>query len=174
VMFKSILKWGAAGFVALIVLGAIFGSSGKKSSSTSSSTQGSTQETTQAATPTQTTAKPVKPQTHKAAKPKPKMTAGQREALDSARSYIEMSGFSKRGLIQQLSSSAGDGFSKSDATYAAKHVGADWKHEAVESARSYMDMGGFSRQSLMTQLTSSAGEKFTQAQASYAVSKVYR
>ena len=104
----------------------------------------------------------------------PTVTAGQAQALESARSYIEMSGFSKRGLIQQLSASAGDGFSKSEATYAADHVGADWKAEAVESAKSYMDMGGFSRQHLMEQLTSSAGEKFTAAQASYAVSKVYR
>jgi hypothetical protein len=65
------------------------------------------------------------------------MTSGQRNALQSAHGYIDMAGFSKAGLIQQLSSSAGEGYSKADATYAANHVGADWNQEAVESAQSY-------------------------------------
>ena len=34
----------------------------------------------------------------------PEMTSGQENALESARSYIELSGFSKKGLIAQLSS----------------------------------------------------------------------
>jgi hypothetical protein len=37
------------------------------------------------------------------------MTSGQKNALDSAQSYLDMQGFSKAGLIQQLSSSAGEG-----------------------------------------------------------------
>lgn len=114
------------------------------------------------------------PTNDRVAHERPEMTAGQENALESAHSYIDLSGFSKKGLIQQLHSEAGEGFSLADATYAANHVGADWKQEAVESAQSYLDMGGFSRSSLMEQLTSSAGEKFTQAQARYAVNKVYR
>jgi hypothetical protein len=106
-------------------------------------------------------------------KPKPAMTSGQRNALQSAHDYIDLDGFSKAGLIQQLSSSAGEGYSKADATYAANHVGADWNQEAVESAQGYLDMDSFSRSGLIEQLSSSAGEKFTPAQARYAVNKVY-
>jgi hypothetical protein len=103
----------------------------------------------------------------------PEMTSGQENALESAQSYLDMGGFSKAGLIGQLSSSAGEGFSKADATFAANHADADWNKEAVESAQGYLDMGGFSKASLIEQLSSSAGEKFTPAQARYAVSKVY-
>jgi hypothetical protein len=84
-----------------------------------------------------------------------------------------MSGFSKQGLIQQLSSSAGEGFSKADAVFAANHVDVNWNDEAVESARSYLDMTSFSRDGLIEQLSSSAGEGFTLAQAQYAADKVY-
>jgi hypothetical protein len=118
------------------------------------------------------TAAPKKDHKHKA-KPKPEMTSAQRNAVESAQRYLDMSGFSKKGLIQQLSSSAGEGFSRADATYAANHVGADWKAEAVESAQSYLEMGGISKQGLIEQLSSAAGEGFTVAQARYAVNKVY-
>ena len=106
-------------------------------------------------------------------KSKPEMTSGQENALESAQSYVDMSGFSKARLIQQLSSSAGEGFSKADATFAANHVDADWNKEAVESAQSYLDISGFSKKRLIQQLSSSAGEKFTPTQARYAVNKVY-
>ena len=93
--------------------------------------------------------------------------------MESAQSYLDMSGFSRKGLIQQLSSSAGEGFSKADATFAADHVDVNWKDEAVESAQSYLDMSSFSRDGLIEQLSSSAGEGFTLAQAQYAVGQVY-
>lgn len=101
------------------------------------------------------------------------MTSGQENALESAQSYVDMSGFSKANLIQQLSSSAGEGYSKADATFAANNVDADWNKEAVESAQSYLDMQGFSKANLIQQLSSSVGEKFTPAQARYAANKVY-
>ena len=106
--------------------------------------------------------------------PQPQMTAGQRQAIESAQNYLDMGGFSERGLINQLSSSAGEGFSRADATYAANHVHVDWNQQAVDSAKNYLNMGGFSRSGLIDQLTSSAGEGFTSAQANYAVNKVYR
>jgi len=96
-----------------------------------------------------------------------------RRALQSAESYLSMSGFSKQGLYEQLSSSAGEGFTQSEAQYAVDHVGADWNKEAVESARSYLDMMPMSRADLIDQLSSSAGEGFTYEQALYAVNKVY-
>ena len=93
--------------------------------------------------------------------------------MESAKNYLSIGGFSKAGLIQQLSSSAGDGFSEADATFAANNAGADWNQEAVESAKNYLEIGGFSRSGLIEQLTSSAGDKYTPEQANYAVSKVY-
>lgn len=94
-------------------------------------------------------------------------------ALRSAESYLAMSGFSKQGLYEQLSSSAGEGFTQAQAQYAVDHVDADWKKEAVESARSYLEMSPMSRADLIEQLSSSAGEGFTYDQAVYAVDKVY-
>lgn len=94
-------------------------------------------------------------------------------ALEAAENYLDMSGFSKQGLYEQLSSDAGEGFSASEAQYAVDHVDANWKQEAVESARNYLDMSPMSKQALIEQLTSSAGEKFTYEQAVYAVNKVY-
>ena len=83
-----------------------------------------------------------------------------------------MGGFSKAGLLEQLTSNAGEGFPVADARFAIRYLKPDWNAQAVESAKSYMQMGGFSRSSLLEQLTSSAGEGFTQAQAEYAVAKV--
>ena len=111
-------------------------------------------------------------QARPAAKQKPEMTSGQKNALKSAQSYLDMSGFSKAALIQQLSSSAGNGFSKADATFAANHVGADWNKEAAESAQRYLDLQWFSKAALIQLLSSSAGDQYTPAQARYAVSKV--
>jgi hypothetical protein len=108
-----------------------------------------------------------------AAKTQPKMTSSQKNALESAQNYIDLSGFSKKGLIKQLSSKAGDGYSKKDATFAANKVGADWKAEAVESAQNYIDLSGFSKKGLIKQLSSSAGDGYTREQATYAVGKVY-
>ncbi len=96
-----------------------------------------------------------------------------RRALQSAESYLAMSGFSKQGLYEQLSSSAGEGFTQAEAQYAVNHVDANWNKEAVESARSYLHTMPMSRAELIEQLSSSAGDGFTYAQALYAVNKVY-
>jgi hypothetical protein len=104
----------------------------------------------------------------------PAVTSSQQQALDSAQSYLsDGQGFSRAGLIDQLSSSAGEGFSHADAVWAADHSGADWKAQAVLSAQGYLRDGqGFSRSGLIEQLTSPYGEQFTLAQATYAVNKV--
>jgi hypothetical protein len=119
------------------------------------------------------TSTPSTKSTDEPAKSESNMTPDQERALDSARSYIEISGFSRKGLIRQLSSEAADGYSRADATFAADNVGADWKAEAVESAKQYLDTMSFSRDGLMRQLTSSAGDQYTEAEARYAVEKVY-
>lgn len=104
----------------------------------------------------------------------PAMTASQQQAVESAQGYLsDGQGFSYKGLLQQLTSSYGEGFSRADAKFAIKYLHPDWDHQAVESARNYLSDGqGFSRSALLQQLTSSYGEGFTQAQAEYAVNKV--
>jgi len=96
----------------------------------------------------------------------------QLQALESAKSYLDMGGFSEKGLIKQLTSKYGEQFSEPDARWAVAHSGADWNAQAVMSAKSYMDMGGFSRAGLIDQLTSPYGGKFTLAQATYAANQV--
>lgn len=96
-----------------------------------------------------------------------------RRALESAENYLASSGFSKQGVYEQLSSSAGEGFSQAEAQYAVDHVDADWYKEAVESARSYLKLEPMSRNELIEQLSSPAGEGFTYEQALSAVNKAY-
>ena len=88
------------------------------------------------------------------------------------RSYVDMAGFSKKGLLQQLTSEYGEGYDRADAVFAVQNVDADWKAEAVESAKSYLEMTSFSRSGLIQQLSSPHGDQFTRAQAEYAVTKV--
>jgi len=95
------------------------------------------------------------------------------QAVDAANGYLSGGqGFSEQGLLQQLTSSAGSGFTEAQAEYAINSVNPDWDAQAVDAAKGYMQMGGFSEASLIQQLTSSAGNGFTQAQAEYAASQV--
>jgi hypothetical protein len=95
------------------------------------------------------------------------------QAVDAANGYLsEGQGFSDQGLLQQLTSSAGNGFTQAQAEYAINDLHPDWDAQAVDAAKGYMQMGGFSQASLIQQLTSSAGNGFTQAQAEYAASNV--
>jgi hypothetical protein len=102
------------------------------------------------------------------------MTAAQQQAVESATNYVSMgSGFSRAGLIKQLTSSYGEGFPETVAIFAVDHLHVNWNEQAVDSAKTYMSMGsGFSRAGLIQQLTSSYGEAFTYAQAVYAANKV--
>jgi len=102
----------------------------------------------------------------------PDYTAAQENAIESAQTYLDMSGFSRAGLIRQLTAKAGDGFKKADAVFAVNHIKVDWNKEAVESAKAYLDMSSFSRAGLIQQLSSKAGDQFTTAQATYAANHV--
>jgi hypothetical protein len=101
----------------------------------------------------------------------PAETAGQDNARRSAENYLAYSAFSRAGLIKQLSSEYGEGFSKADAIYAVNHINVDWNEQAAKSAKNYLDNGAFSRQGLIEQLSSAYGEGFTYAQAVYGVSQ---
>jgi hypothetical protein len=95
------------------------------------------------------------------------LTPSQRNAARSAEQYLNMTGFSRAGLISQLSSDAGDRYSVADATAAVDSLTVDWNENAVKSARQYLSMSGFSCQGLIEQLSSSAGDKYTVKQATY-------
>lgn len=95
------------------------------------------------------------------------LTVVQHNAVRSATNYLRMSGFSRAGLIRQLSSDAGDGYSVADATIAVDNLGVDWNENAVRSAKQYLKMSGFSCRGLIQQLSSSAGEQYTIKQATY-------
>lgn len=95
------------------------------------------------------------------------LSGPQQNALRSAQSYIAMTGFSRDGLIDQLSSEAGSGYSVADATAAVDSMDIDWNEQAARSAKSYLDMTGFSCNGLVDQLASSAGSQYTRSQAIY-------
>lgn len=90
--------------------------------------------------------------------PKPVLTVSQQNAVDKAKSYLSFSGFSRKGLIEQLEY---EGYSTEDATFGADNAGADWNAECAEKAKSYMQMSSFSRKGLADQL---AFEGFTPEQ----------
>jgi hypothetical protein len=103
----------------------------------------------------------------------PAGTVAQQNALEAAQSYLEFGAFSRLGLIGQLSSEYGDGYSVADATWAVDHlVGVDWKEQAVRSGQSYLDMSAYSRAGLIEQLSSEYGDKFTKAEATYAADRL--
>ncbi|WP_199221559.1 Ltp family lipoprotein [Desulfonatronum sp. SC1] len=54
------------------------------------------------------------------------LTGPQKNAVRSAKAYLNFSGFSREGLINQLSSDAGDGYSVADATAAVDSLNIDF------------------------------------------------
>lgn len=95
------------------------------------------------------------------------LTGPQKNAVRSAKQYLDISGFSRGGLIEQLSSDAGEGYAKADATVAVDSLNVDWNKQAERSAQQYLDLMGFSCKGLIEQLSSSAGDRYTKAQATH-------
>ncbi len=95
------------------------------------------------------------------------LTPAQRNAARSAQNYLNASGFSRQGLIGQLSSEYGDKFSVADATAAVDSLDVDWNAQAARSAAQYLKISGFSCQGLIQQLSSEHGDKYTVQQATY-------
>lgn len=123
-------------------------------------------ETTPAETTTTTTKAAPKPKATK------ELTAGQEQAIGAAQDYLSFAAFSREGLIDQLHSDAGSGFSLKDSTFAVDHLKVNWNAQAVKAAKDYLSFSHFSRNGLIEQLESSAGSGFTHAQAVYAAKKV--
>ncbi len=93
----------------------------------------------------------------------PEISESQKNALESAKNYLDYSGFSRQGLIEQLEY---EGYTNADAIYGVDHSGADWMEQAVISAKSYLNYSSFSRKGLIEQLEY---EGFTNEQAVYGV-----
>ncbi|WKG04653.1 Ltp family lipoprotein [Mycolicibacterium sp. HK-90] len=91
----------------------------------------------------------------------PVSTASQRNAVRSAKEYLDYSAFSRQGLIEQLEY---EGFSTADATFAVDSVPVDWNAQAAKAAKAYLDYSAFSRSGLIEQLEY---EGYTPAQAAY-------
>ena len=97
----------------------------------------------------------------------PVLTNQQQNARRSAQQYLSFTAFSRQGLIDQLSSSAGDQYSVQDATIAVDSLNVDWNAQAVKAAKDYLKLTAFSCQGLIDQLDSPYGSQFTVAQATY-------
>lgn len=95
------------------------------------------------------------------------LTGPQKNAVRSAKQYLKVQGFSRDGLIEQLSSNVGDGYAKSDATTAVDSLKVDWNKQAERSAKQYLDLQGFSCKGLIQQLSFSAGDRYTKEQATH-------
>ena len=154
-------------FVLLGTIGAIADSGSKKADSTgaAAAASGAPVETVEV----QTTANPApapEPST-------PAETPGQKNARESAEQYLQTQAFSRAGLVKQLSSQYGEGFSKADAIYAVNHIDVDWNEQAAKAAKDYLANQPFSRAGLIHQLESPYGDGFTHAQAVYGVNAAY-
>lgn len=141
------------------------------SSSTPSPTPSDTEEPTPTAepTPTQDTTPTEDEISQEPTSQAPEETASgsvsQQNALDQAESYLDVSAFSRTGLIEQLEF---EGFSNADATNAADSVTVDWNEQAAKMADDYLDFTSFSRSELIEQLVF---EGFSQAEAEYGVNQ---
>lgn len=96
-----------------------------------------------------------------------RLTGPQKHAVSSAKQYLSIQGFSRNGLIHQLSSDYGEGYDVADATVAVDSLNIDWDKQAVRSAKEYLSIESFSCKGLIRQLSSSAGEGYTKSQANY-------
>ena len=94
------------------------------------------------------------------------ISLGEKNALRSAKSYLNYTAFSKKGLIEQLKF---EGFSDSEANYAVNNVNVDWNEQAAKCAENYLRYTSFSKQGLIDQLKF---EGFTQEQAEYGATAV--
>lgn len=157
--YKKVWFW----ILAVIVI-AVLANMGKGSEKDNSKTATTTQE--QAKTEEKKTEEKKE---EKKEETKPAVPKEYESALKKAESYSEMMHMSKKGLYNQLTSEAGEKFSKEAAQYAVDNLKADYKKNALEKAKSYQETMNMSPAAIKDQLTSSAGEQFTEEEAQYAV-----
>jgi hypothetical protein len=71
------------------------------------------------------------------------------QAVRAAKEYLQTQAFSLKSLVSQLKY---EGYSTSDATYGAKHSGANWMYQAVRAAKEYLQTQAFSFSGMVGQL----------------------
>lgn len=161
---KKLFKWIIIIFIGLIIIGIIFGDDSVEQETTAvQPIEEGTANQVANTTPEQTEVEQEEIQVEEAEG----LSRPQKNAVRSAEQYINMTGFSRDGLIEQLSSDAGNGYEVDDATIAVDSLNIDWNEQAVRSAEQYLDMTGFSCDGLIEQLSSSAGSKYTVDEATY-------
>ena len=96
----------------------------------------------------------------------PALTVAQQNATEAARRYLNVTPFSRSGLIGQLGY---EGYSEADATLAVDSLGVDWTAQADRKAAQYLAMTPFSRSGLIEQLMF---EGFSREQAEHGASAV--
>lgn len=176
---------GCLGLLALFLLlgacGAIFGSEdgGKETSSTEEATteekteekkteeDATTEEVTTEKVTTEEATTEKKTEEEKISSTTP--TREMKNALSTAENYVDLMPFSKAGLYQQLTSSAGDKYPPEAAQYAIDNLKTNYKENALKAAKSYLDLMPMSNDELYQQLTSNAGDKYTAEEAQYAI-----
>lgn len=93
----------------------------------------------------------------------PGVSVAQQNAARSATSYLELTAFSRDGLIKQLEF---ENYSTEDAAAAVDSLDIDYNAQAVKKAKEYLDLTAFSGQGLIDQLVF---EGFTPEQAAQGV-----
>ncbi|EMJ8108947.1 Ltp family lipoprotein [Acinetobacter baumannii] len=171
---KKLLMWLGIIFLALIIIGIFAGGPEKNTQTTANNKEplSDAAKETEEANPAyqaayQEAVAAAKEANEAAANNAPKFTASQLNAIRTANSYLEYQAFSRKGLINQLSSDYGEGYSVKDATVAVDSLDVDWKEQAAKAAAQYLEQQGFSCKGLINQLASDYGEKFTLEQAKY-------
>ncbi len=89
-------------------------------------------------------------------------TDEEKDAVRQARAYLDISGFSREGLIEMLLL---EGYTEDDAVFGADNTGADWYEEATRKAESYLDISSYSFDGMVSQLQRI--DKFTELEAIY-------
>lgn len=93
----------------------------------------------------------------------PTETVSQQNAREKAQSYLDISAFSRKGLIKQL---VFEKFEKADAEYGVDALKVDWNEQAAKKAQEYLDIQSFSKGALIDQLVF---EGFSKDEAAYGV-----
>lgn len=105
-------------------------------------------------------------------------TTEEKNCYSAAMNYLDFMGFSKQGLIDQLSSEYGDNYPQETAEKVVNDIEeaglVDWEEQAEKSAKNYLDTMSFSKEELINQLCSDYGDKYTREEAEAAVEAVYQ
>jgi hypothetical protein len=167
-------RWIVVAIVGLFLLGglvSLVGSASDQVNKTPIGTLPTTQTfpdlpTVTPSTPAATKAVPAPTKAPVVTKAPPVLTRAQENAIGTAKDYLNVSHFSRSGLISQLEF---EDYSKADATFAVNSLHVDYNEQAVGTGQDYLDTQHFSRGGLIEQLEF---EGYTKAQATYAADQL--